>query len=64
MKYDIAGKVLIEKCREVLLEYRTRHMLKLRLPAISCIMLLKESGQVQDHYRLSENSFRKAAGRE
>jgi len=117
MKYDIAGKVLIEKCREVLLayflgievsqsvlleelpqetvsvkrsdyplkvtdqngdsylvllemqsswepdvalqllEYRTRHMLKLRLPAISCIMLLKESGQAQDHYEDREVHF-------
>lgn len=117
MKYDIAGKVLIEKCREVLLkyflgiqaaqsvildelpqetvsvkrsdyplkvtdqngdsylvilemqssweadaalqllEYRTRYMLKMGLPAVSCIMLLKEFTQAQDRYEDLEVQF-------
>ena len=37
-----------------LLEYRCRHMLKERLPAISCILLLRPSAAATDHYEDEE----------
>jgi hypothetical protein len=117
MKYDIAGKVLIEKCRKELLkyfleidvahsivldelpqetvsvkrsdyplkvtdhngksymvvlemqsswepdaalqllEYRTRHILKMGLPAVSCILLLRKSKVACNRYEDSEVQF-------
>jgi hypothetical protein len=41
-----------------LLEYRTRHILKLGLPAMSCVLLLRESNLARDRYEDQEVQFK------